>query len=264
MGQDQDTLINVKGLVVIHQKVRGNEVGDHAHEGHEFIFPLQGEIHVTVRGKLLKAGAGKLVYLPPNQAHSFKADSLSQGERAILIFDNKTWRKNGGGAFPAGSTTASRLCKEIIFQFLVSPETKAARALVQTLVQTLSEMLELGKQNQVANISQLAGKTEDERVKRSLECIADGYVSKLSAEEIAKKAGLSVRNLNRLFLKDLGLSPKQVITSFRMHQAKELLKAGKLTVTDTAFEVGYSSVSQFIATFRKHTGQNPSSFLPNA
>jgi AraC-like DNA-binding protein len=106
------------------------------------------------------------------------------------------------------------------------------------------------------------GRTEDERMKKSLQFIADEFSSNLSAELIAKKSGLSVRNLNRLFLKEFGLSPKQVVTFYRIDQAKKLLSTGKKTVTDTAFDVGYSSVSQFIATFRKHTGQLPSSFLP--
>ncbi|MFN7729326.1 MAG: helix-turn-helix domain-containing protein [Bdellovibrio sp.] len=262
MGQDKDTFIHLNGLTIIHQKIRGNEVSDHEHDEHEFFFPLQGEIQINVNGELLKAGAGKLIYMPPGLSHSFKADSASQGERAILIFEKKAWDKYDGGSFEAACISASQLCKEIIFQLLIYPKTKAAVALVQTLVQTLSEMLEAGKENYSGELSHLMGRTEDERMKKSLQFIADEFSSNLSAELIAKKSGLSVRNLNRLFLKEFGLSPKQVVTFYRIDQAKKLLSTGKKTVTDTAFDVGYSSVSQFIATFRKHTGQLPSSFLP--
>jgi AraC-like DNA-binding protein len=263
MGQDKDTFISLNGLTIIHQKIRGNEVGIHTHDEHEFFFPLQGEIQISANGELLKAGAGKLVYLPPNLSHSFKADSASQGERAILIFDKKSWNKYEGGSFRASSISASQLCKEIIFQLLIYPKTKAGGALVQTLVQTLSEMLEVGDEKHSGELSHLMGRTDDERIKKSLQLIAEKFSSNLSSEEIAKKSGLSVRNLNRLFLKEFGLSPKQVITFYRIDHAKKLLSSGKKTVTDTAFEVGYSSLSQFISTFRKHTGQIPSSYLPN-
>ena len=58
------------------------------------------------------------------------------------------------------------------------------------------------------------------------------------------------------------MTPKQVITLHRMERAKTLLSKRGQTVTDVAFEVGYSSVSQFITAFRKITGQLPSEFVP--
>ena len=262
MEKVKDTSVDFGGLTIIHQKIRGNEVADHTHDEHEFFFPVQGEIQISADGKLLKAGAGKLIYLPPGLTHSFRADSSSQGERVILIVNKRIWNKHECGAFRAAALSASQLCKEIIFQLLIHPETKAAAALIQTLVQTLSEMLEASNENFATEISHLAGRTNDERMRVSLQCIAEGFATTLSAESIAKQSGLSVRNLNRLFLKEFGMSPKQVVTFYRMNHAKLLLASGKKTVTDTAFEVGYNSISQFISTFRKHTGQLPSSYLP--
>lgn len=258
----KDTFVEFGGLTIIHQKIRGNEVATHVHNEHEFFFPLQGEIQISTEFELLKAGSGKLIYLPPGLAHSFRADSASQGERVILIFDQKLWKKYEGSNFSAAVISASQLCKEIIFQLLIYPKTKAASALIQTLVQTLSEMLETKSEIFDGDFDYLIGKTEDERIRKSLQYISDEYSSGLSAEDIAKKSGLSVRNLNRLFLKEFGTSPKQILTICRIEQAKKLLATGKKTVTDTAFDVGYNSVSQFISTFRKHTGQLPSSYRP--
>ena len=158
--------------------------------------------------------------------------------------------------------SASQLCKEIVFQLLIYPKTKAGNALVQTLIQTLSEMLEAATDTSEGDISYLIARTNDERMKKGLQHIAESFDTNLTAESISKTAGLSVRNLNRLFLKECGMTPKQVLTSYRIHEAKKMLSTGKITVTDTAFKVGYSSVSQFISTFRKHTGQIPSAFLP--
>lgn len=262
MERIKDTFVEFNGLTIIHQKIRGNEVATHLHDEHEFFLPLQGEIQINAGNKLLKAGAGKLIYLPPSLRHSFHADSASQGERVILLFNKKIWSRYDGANFTASVVSASQLCKEIIFQLLIYPKTKAASALIQTLIQALSEMLETKSTNFAGDFGHLIGKTEDERMRRSLQYIADMFSSSVTADDIAKNSGLSVRNLNRLFLKEFGMSPKQVITAYRIDQAKKLLSTGKKTVTDTAFEVGYNSVSQFISTFRKHTGQLPSSFLP--
>jgi AraC-like DNA-binding protein len=55
-----------------------------------------------------------------------------------------------------------------------------------------------------------------------------------------------------------GMTPKQAVTLCRVREAQRLLKLGRATVTDVAFEVGYASVSQFITTFRRVTGRLPS------
>jgi AraC-like DNA-binding protein len=262
MIQNKDISAEFPGLVIVHQKIRGNEIGDHQHSEHEFFFPLQGEIQIRVGEKNLKAGAGKIIYLPPDTTHSFKSDSASQGERLILILEPSLWKKNDGGKFEASIISASQLCKEIVFQLLIYPKTKASTALIQTLIQTLAEMLDAKNDGSDGEPSHLSGRTNDDRIKKALSYIEENFSANPSMDNIAKQSGLSVRNLNRLFLKETGMSPKQAITLYRIDQAKKILRTGKKSVTDTALDVGYSSVSQFIATFRKHTGQIPSTFLP--
>jgi transcriptional regulator GlxA family with amidase domain len=94
-----------------------------------------------------------------------------------------------------------------------------------------------------------------------LALLEENFHRSFSIEEIARKSGLSTRSFNRLFLTELAVTPKQAMTLYRVERAKQLLRQGKGSVTDIAFEVGYQSVSQFIATFRRHTGQLPSSLL---
>ena len=74
---------------------------------------------------------------------------------------------------------------------------------------------------------------------------------------VAQESGLSVRNLGRLFLDQVGLSPKQVLTQYRITAARDLLLTGS-TVAEAAFATGYESLAQFITVFRRLTGQLPS------
>jgi AraC-like DNA-binding protein len=262
MTQNKDISAHFPGLTLIHQKIRGNQVGNHQHSAHEFFFPLQGTIQIRAGDKDLKAGSGKIIYLPPDISHSFNSDSASQGERLILIFQPSLWKKNSRKKFEASTLSASQLCKEVVFQLLIYPKTKAAKALITTLVQTLAEMLEANNCGSEGEISHLSGRTDDDRIKKALSYIEEHFFANTSANQIAKYSGLSVRNLNRLFLQETGMSPKQAMTLVRIDQAKKILKTGKRSVTDTALDVGYSSVSQFISTFRKYTGQVPSTYMP--
>lgn len=260
MKQGQDISAQFPGALIIHQKIRGNTVDLHRHEDHELFFPLQGEIHIKAGTLLLKAGPGKMVYLPPLLDHSFQAASTAQGERLILIVEDKTWRSAGGGVFSPLAATVSQLSKELLFHLLVYPKTKAARSLMETLIQTTSEMQENSGLQACGEVAHLEGQAADARVKAAISIIAKKFNLPLSVEDLARGAGLSTRNLNRLFLEELAMTPKQAITLFRVERAKQLLKRNRVSVTDTAFEVGYSSVSQFITTFRKVTGQLPSEF----
>lgn len=252
-----DVLIEVPGAVIIHQKIRAREVSEHAHDGHEFFLPLQGEIRIRVQGRELKAGPGKMIYLPPDIPHSFESSRTTSGERLILILSSSAWRAEGGGKFAPSLLPASQLVKEVAFHLLIHPRARAARALVATLVQVLSELLESPEPESSVRLSQLGDRTEDPRVQAACEYIRVHATEEISVDEVARAAGLSVRNLNRLMMIELGASPKKLIVLHRIDRARRLLKKGR-SVTDVAMEVGYSSVSQFIATFRRTTGQLPS------
>jgi AraC-like DNA-binding protein/mannose-6-phosphate isomerase-like protein (cupin superfamily) len=258
MKQGQDIVAKFPGILIIHQKIRANTVEKHLHEEHEIFLPLQGEIRIQLGDKTLSAGPGRMIYLPPNLEHSFQSSSNTQGERLIFFIDSKEWKSYQGGQFSASTTSASQLSKELLFHLLIHPKTKAAKSLIQTLIQTISEMLETSGLNSIGDVAHLYGVSSDLRLKNALELIQAKFNARLSMEELAKRSGLSVRNLNRLFLQELGMTPKQVITLHRIENAKALLKRGQQSVTDIAFEVGYHSVSQFITTFRNLTGQLPS------
>lgn len=261
MKQGQDISAEFPGVLIIHQKIKGNSVDDHAHDEHEFFLPLQGEIQIQAGQELLKAGPGKMIYLPPSSTHSFRASSSSEGERLIFMIQPRLWKANEGGSFPPSVISASQLSKELLFHLLIHPKTRAARSLLDTLVQTLSEMLEDSGLQNMGDIAHLEGRSQDPRIRKALQAISASFDQSLPMERLARESGMSVRNFNRLFLSELGMTPKQAVTLYRIERAKGLLKGARRSVTDVAFEVGYQSVSQFITTFRKATGQLPSEYL---
>ncbi len=233
----------------------------HLHHEHELFLPLQGEIRIDAGGKSLRAGPGKMIYLPDGTEHSFSSSSSSEGERLIFMLEAKTWKANDGGTFQPSVVSASQLCKELLFHLLLHPKTKAARSLIQTLVQTLSEMLDSTGSQNIEGLAHLRGKSTDARLDKALSFIESNFSKSISSSQLSKAAGMSVRNQNRLFLTELGMTPKQVITLYRVEEAQTLLRNRRMSVTDTALEVGYSSVSQFITVFRNITGKLPSELI---
>ncbi|HMR84613.1 MAG TPA: helix-turn-helix domain-containing protein [Niabella sp.] len=70
------------------------------------------------------------------------------------------------------------------------------------------------------------------------------------------------RQLERKFLKQIGISPKQLGRVIRLQTAlKMLLNQKKETLTRIAYESEYYDQAHFIKDFRELTGNNPAAFL---
>lgn len=91
--------------------------------------------------------------------------------------------------------------------------------------------------------------------------LAVGYITEhlseqMSIKEISDAAHVSVNTLERHFLSSYGMSPHEYIKSKRLANAARLLKKGS-SVTDCAYESGFSSSSHFVSEFKKHFGVTP-------
>lgn len=75
-------------------------------------------------------------------------------------------------------------------------------------------------------------------------------------ETAAEMCGLSTRTLGR-HLSALGVSFRHLIDDIRFSRAVRLLKDEKITITDVAFDVGYSDVAHFSRAFRRRAGIPP-------
>ena len=77
-------------------------------------------------------------------------------------------------------------------------------------------------------------------------------------ESLAAAVGMSLSKLKQVFPLVYGLPPYAYLRQVRMEQARRLLGQRGLSVTEAAFEVGYSNLSHFAKTFTAHYGINPS------
>ncbi|WP_200979684.1 alpha/beta fold hydrolase [Echinicola sp. 20G] len=78
---------------------------------------------------------------------------------------------------------------------------------------------------------------------------------------LSRELAVSERQLQRKLKAISNKSPNQLISSVRLHRAKELLSTRKYGVSETAFQTGFSNPSYFAKCFKKEFGISPSSFL---
>lgn len=79
-----------------------------------------------------------------------------------------------------------------------------------------------------------------------------------SCKAIAREVGTSVRNLERVFLRYVDMTPSRYYKMMRLDRARELLMHTNLPVVDIAVMTGFSSSSYFATCYSEHFGKNPS------
>jgi AraC-like DNA-binding protein len=79
-------------------------------------------------------------------------------------------------------------------------------------------------------------------------------------EELARDAGLSLSALERRFRKMVGASPRKFASIVRLRHVLRL-RNGAGTLTEIAYQAGYSDQAHFIKDFRNFTGLAPQSFF---
>ncbi|MCX6119097.1 MAG: AraC family transcriptional regulator [Proteobacteria bacterium] len=259
MQKGQDIAVRFNGLFLVHHNLPGSDVKAHSHPEHHLIIPLQGEVTIELEGRRLTCGPGRMIYVSPNTSHIFKS-AREKGERLICMIDPIAWKKAEGERFDSVVLPASQLCKEILVYLLVNPKTKNVNALIDTFVRTCLELLEVTHSNSELSLDHIDANLSRPELRKAMSLAREHFSEDFTVAELARRSGLSVRNLSRLFQQELGMSPKHLLMRLRIDRAKELLLAGEMTITETAFEVGYQSLSQFISAFRQLTGQIPSEF----
>lgn len=101
----------------------------------------------------------------------------------------------------------------------------------------------------------------DDRLARALRCMEEWPLSRpVSEKAVAREAGLSVSQLNRLFIGKLRITPKRHFELRRMEQAAALMAYGDLPVKTVAYRLGFSSLPHFSAWFSKRFGMPPTQY----
>jgi len=93
---------------------------------------------------------------------------------------------------------------------------------------------------------------------------AERIISDRTLRTVADAAlalGMDIRGLQRLFQREVGIGPKELILRFRLQEAAEqLLRQPDLRSSDLALELGYFDQAHFIRDFKSVTGVSPEAY----
>lgn len=97
-------------------------------------------------------------------------------------------------------------------------------------------------------------------VRKAMAYIHDRYADPLTRKDIARYASVSEDYLTHCFQQELGISPVEYITRYRMQQARQLLSRSAMSIADVAQAVGIGDNAYFSRLFRQETGLSPRAY----
>ena len=95
------------------------------------------------------------------------------------------------------------------------------------------------------------------KLRRAIDYINDNLDCPIKLKDIAQLLNLSQFYFCHLFKKSTGVAPYKYVIVQRVKRAKQLIKQSKLSLSDIAYECGFSSQSQMTQHFRKCVGVTP-------
>ncbi len=102
-----------------------------------------------------------------------------------------------------------------------------------------------------------SAKTTDLRVEHAVRELRTTLGSQASMSELARAVGLSPSRLRHLFRSEVGMSAQSYIVWLRINEACAALARGA-SLSDAAYQVGFSDAAHFTRTFRRTFGLAPS------
>nr|MBA2404497.1 cupin domain-containing protein [Bdellovibrionales bacterium] len=218
MKKGTEQIYKGDGFTIYHQNIPKKQLKTHFHnEAHLFI-PLEGHLELEVKDTVYKVNAGKMIFISGSVPHSFNSTSEA-GDRIIVQFDEALNKKFKGQKGKVVLLPTHPLIKNLILDLFPYAHSKFATSMGELVLEILIENLTLQTDSPDNIMFRIQEKvlTADHPDIQKLVKLMETEMS-LSLDEIATGSGLSKRTLTRLVQEEIGLSPKEFYTFFRIQK----------------------------------------------
>lgn len=97
-------------------------------------------------------------------------------------------------------------------------------------------------------------------LRRARDLMDREYASPLDVDAIARAALMSTAHFSRRFRAAYGETPYSYLMTRRIERAKALLRRGDISVSETCWAVGCTSLGSFSARFTELVGETPTAY----
>lgn len=240
----------------------------HRHEHHQIVVGVHGEADLSVDGTGSHLDTWKACLVPTDARHDYCGDHQNH----VLVI-------NVDPSIPA-ITSPAHADYERMVRVFEKTRTVQMDSRLQGLVQFAAGEFDRSPDNRAMH-GHLAASILYCMADRIVDCkvaapnrhslspeamhryIRANLHRKVTVQELASEACLSVSRFHEVFREVVGTTPHQFLLQTRLNQAITLLASTSLSVSEISYRVGFSSQSALTNSLRKYKGTTPARLQVN-
>ena len=235
----------------------------HIHDCYEIIFIKKGNFEYHFEDSIINVSGGDLLITPPHIYHYFVARDESSCERYILLVKDEEFKSLINVKEPCKVNVFEReqifSCYKRFDYYTGEKVGDAIKGNINLLVEMLIKELILN----VAEIKEFDNESlyfSNPILSSIVRYINDNLINITFTSDLMDKFNISESYLNKLFQKNLKITPKRYLVLKKMSLAKKLI-GEKLPLGEVATQCGFASYTAFYRTFVEHYKVSPNKML---
>lgn len=228
----------------------------HFHSHIELLVVTDGCVEVTVNDQQKLLRAGEIAVALSYDAHQFRTEQESHGISIIIPTDmcpefiSAVGDRANTNPFLCDPELFDTVCR--CYQHIRSaPNSLWEKGLVYLSLGAILKHMQLEKKEEASDHNLLTA---------LLMYLSKHYTQEISLETIAADMGYNASYLSRCFNASLHIGIPGYITMLRLRHAVLLMRDPKKSITECAFESGFSSLRTFYRTFREEFHCSPNEY----
>lgn len=272
ISYNQEIPVHISGYELPERKIGriGMLCETHLHKDYEFIMPTSGKIRCVTTDSEFILNPGDVIFLNSYIPHSTYSETIDMHyvlfqfnspfitepsfhyvTRFLRTADTPTQ------VFKNGTPQAEELKNSIS---AIADEYHNKPPFWKDFVHShILMIMAILRRNGVISEYKFPKSLGFERITPALEYINENYAEQISTAELSKISNFSEAYFCRIFKKILGTTAMEYLNFVRVCKAEHLLKKGA-SVSDTAYQTGFASLSYFNRTFKKYKYYTPSEY----
>ncbi|GHV79226.1 AraC family transcriptional regulator [Spirochaetia bacterium] len=252
----------------------------HWHDYYEILYVLKGNTYASIGGQTYEASEGDILTINKQLVHGFFPSSPGTSAR-IFQFESKIFNESdnelrdgvlGAPVFArkpllsvkkdgALYEKAAALIAEMFREYHVRDAGYRLCIKSKLYEYALLFLREIKPEEVVKSGRDTNSRYINERLERILSFIFKNCDKPgLSLDDAANDAALSKFHFTRFFKKQTGQSFHAYLSMVRVSHAVENLLKTDISITDIAYQCGFSSLKTFNRVFKTYTGKSPSQY----
>ena len=224
---------------------------------------VSGKGTFEVGGKTFEVVPGDLFFARPSQLIRYSADEQQPWEYSWVGFNGACAHKLAAqlpftDTAPVHHTQDPEGMRAALTNIYSSRglEPQDEAAMVGYLYLFISALMKETSETRPHNAS-----SSNQYVLNAIKYIQFNYSHDISIDDVAKSVGVSRSHLYRVFMLNVGKSPIDYLTEYRINEACKLLRAGNLSIAEVAISVGFFDQFYFSRVFKRAKGMPPSKYI---